>query len=297
MRKLSDEQLAQIKPLYESGVSYGKIAVMFNVNPEAIRWRMKDMGIERRGFDTRQEHRAFPINRHFFEIIDSEVKAYWLGFFAADGYIAENDTMVGMQIQERDRAHLMAFRAAIESEHVVLEGRTSTNPFVRLQFRCREMIADLERFWITPRKSFTVRWPCLEHHLLRHYLRGYFDGDGTASAVHYPGRRGFHMRFMVIGTEVFLQECQAYLMQECDLKETKFYHPKKCPDMPYMSYVGAPQCMRIAHLMYDDATVYLPRKHDIFAPYMNIYPPAGVPYKKPRRMSDRLQPTLPGWEM
>src|SRR3712207_6518300 len=113
MRKLTDEQLSQIKPLYESGISYGKIAEMFGVHPEAIRWRMVDMGLDRRGFSERQSHRAFAVNHHFFEIIDCEEKAYWLGFFAADGYITEENTLIGLQLQERDREHLMAYRTAL----------------------------------------------------------------------------------------------------------------------------------------------------------------------------------------
>ena len=37
-------------------------------------------------------------NRHIFDTIDSEDKAYWLGFIVADGYVNDNKHMLRIKL-------------------------------------------------------------------------------------------------------------------------------------------------------------------------------------------------------
>jgi len=45
-------------------------------------------------------------NHNFFETIDTEEKAYWLGFIAADGGLASNIYRLTIGLNQKDQNHL-----------------------------------------------------------------------------------------------------------------------------------------------------------------------------------------------
>ena len=55
-------------------------------------------------------------NSDVFEKIDTEEKAYWLGFLYADGYINEKRKFVDIGLKRSDRGHLEKFRQFLESD-------------------------------------------------------------------------------------------------------------------------------------------------------------------------------------
>lgn len=48
-----------------------------------------------------------------FEKIDTEEKAYWLGFLFADGYVGTNDNSVGLGLAIKDIEHVKKFKKFI----------------------------------------------------------------------------------------------------------------------------------------------------------------------------------------
>lgn len=48
-------------------------------------------------------------NRHIFDIIDSQEKAYWLGFIIADGYLNVDRRMLRIKLGDKDKNHLEKF--------------------------------------------------------------------------------------------------------------------------------------------------------------------------------------------
>ena len=52
-------------------------------------------------------------NRHIFENIDTEEKAYWLGFILADGYLNTDKHMVRIKLGDVDKKHIEKFIAFI----------------------------------------------------------------------------------------------------------------------------------------------------------------------------------------
>jgi len=62
---------------------------------------------ERRSKSTRQ----YTFNEYIFENIDTEEKAYWLGFLMADGYNHESKTCVTLRLQEEDKEILEKFKS------------------------------------------------------------------------------------------------------------------------------------------------------------------------------------------
>ena len=48
-------------------------------------------------------------NRHIFDKINSQEKAYWLGFILADGYLNVDKHMLRIKLGDKDKHHLEKF--------------------------------------------------------------------------------------------------------------------------------------------------------------------------------------------
>jgi hypothetical protein len=58
---------------------------------------------------------------HFFDKINTEEKAYWLGFIAADGCVTDKGCLQ-ILLSRKDRDHLELFKKHINGEHPVRDG-------------------------------------------------------------------------------------------------------------------------------------------------------------------------------
>jgi hypothetical protein len=215
--------------------------------------------------------RKYTMNRSFFHDIDTEAKAYWLGFIAADGNIDKNLTHLCISLSRRDQDHLQLLLNAMESNHPIhLSNNTQGYPTASIYLGCVRMAQDLNRHGIVPRKTYHLQWPTLREDLYRHYVRGYIDGDGCFSATQQVTTKGNETRWSltVIGTIQHITAMQSYLMQHCDLRKTKLLHPKNSVgSITTFVYTGRLQVERIANFLYTDATIWLPRKRDILEKY------------------------------
>jgi hypothetical protein len=139
--------------------------------------------------------------------------------------------------------------------------------FAKFAVSSREMVADLSRYGIVPRKTATVGFPTLPRDLERHFIRGYFDGDGgfSISANGHPSK---NVAFRVIGNLAFIQALQAVLMRECALRATRLSQRRVGQPVWTLTYTGRTQVGRIVEYLYDEATLFLPRKHDYVASYL-----------------------------
>lgn len=85
MIKIRKESMKQAIKYYieTEDISVKECSDMFNVDRGTLRRNLKAMNIE-------TNRRLKKFNDKFFEVIDTEEKAYWLGFLLADGSICKN---------------------------------------------------------------------------------------------------------------------------------------------------------------------------------------------------------------
>lgn len=124
--------------------------------------------------------RKFYLNEDYFKVIDSNEKAYWLGFLAADGYINKNELV--LELQESDIEHLIKFGNSISdglSVRKIIHYRQDKN-FIhyRVSFRSGRTIENLNRQGIFQNKSLSLLPPNLNSQYSPYWILGYMDGDG-----------------------------------------------------------------------------------------------------------------------
>jgi len=125
------------------------------------------------------------INENYFETIDTNEKAYWLGFLYADGYIGNKNEKLQICLSVKDESHLDKFIICIGSE---LSCKRYYGPYktsgkqVHWYTKKRKIVNDLIKLGCTNKKSHTIRFPKLNSHDFNcAFLLGYYDGDGSAT--------------------------------------------------------------------------------------------------------------------
>jgi hypothetical protein len=150
----------------------------------------------------------------------------------------------------------------------VLTDYTTSHGGTKFSVASPQLTAGLAKHGIMPNKTFTLEWPDhLGPEYLRHYVRGYLDGDGSWHLRLTPERAPV-MRWEIIGSEIFCLGAQQYLIETLGLRTTKLDRLSNAPRIRRLSYSGRNQVSRIYHLMYDGATVCLPRKRERIHSYV-----------------------------
>ena len=162
------------------------------------------------------------IHDYFAEVSTAE-QAYILGLLAADGCVSDRHPRITFGQQSKDAELVRFIRDRLNPEANL---HRTPNGFTVLQVTSAQTVADLARFGIVPRKSRILTWPCHLGDLLRPFLLGYFDGDGS---MYLPrDNRGRERPGWTVcsGTEPFLIEMKDYILTAAGVALQKIQHRK-----------------------------------------------------------------------
>lgn len=211
---------------------------------------------------------------NYFNCINTAEKAYILGFIYADGYnrqdlleLVQNESRI--DILDKIRYELKS-NAPIKE---ILPGKYVLNI-------CSSKICeDLSDLGAVKAKSLLLRFPThLDKSLIRHFARGYFDGDGCVwigkrkeyltkvKIGQYRFKTVQNMKFTFTGNTRFVSELQDWLINNYGFSKTKlnFSKAKKTKHICTMEYSGRNNLRKIYDLMYKDATIYCNEKYNKF---------------------------------
>nr|DAJ27760.1 MAG TPA: endonuclease [Crassvirales sp.] len=220
-----------------------------------------------KGYTIENRRALKSFNIHYFDEIDTEEKAYWLGFLYADGSVNTSDktctkpNRLTINLSSKDRIILEKFAKSIESnleiEDYIPNGQTySQNPMSRLCVNSTEFCSYLIEHGCIPNKTFILKMPQLSNDLMRHFIRGFFDGDGCFES-------GKH--FMITKTESILNDMNNIISAILNIEHGKIYYYKnKDSRICDLKFFKQDSVKKIYYWLYDDATIYLERKKDKF---------------------------------
>lgn len=215
--------------------------------------------------------RTYQVNDSFFSKLN-EKSAYWLGFIYADGYISKTENCIRITLSDKDEDHLIKFKEHIQSESPITyhmnrySDKYSLTKKVRISIFSKQIKQDLVDLGCNSAKSLTCLFPDLPENLIPHFIRGYFDGDGSIYLVKPYGRmKNPSIGCSIIGNLKFME----ILKDKLDFDKSKTLRQDKrlTVNIRILEFAGHNIVKKFIDFIYKDSTIYLERKRKVFDDY------------------------------
>lgn len=273
MKKFSEEIINEILQKYDNGQSISSL------NKEYHTTKVRDLLIEnnrqvpesRKGIGGRK--RQCTLNENYFQELDSKDKAYFLGFIYADGFItkrSQGQNILGLTLAEIEP--IDKFKKYIQTDKKVgyykkSNGYSDKSYEYKLALISDKLVSDIEKLGVVERKTLTLTFPDIREDLIPHFIRGYFDGDGSVF-LYKDSREEYsyneYLGINICGTKEFLVALTKHLpfLEEgqCIYKEKR--RETNCWNLKMISNIRS---LELYHYMYKDCDdLYLSRKREKF---------------------------------
>ena len=170
----------------EEGYSLNRLSNKFNYAKQKIKDILitHNVRIRTRGEQTRitNQLRGQKVNHNFFDTIDTNEKAWLLGFLAADGSVSSNRNQIKIALSSVDKEILEKIQDLIGSERKICDYETNQGFCVsELSWSSAKHKEELSKYYIVPRKTYKpMRLVDFDDDIDKKisFILGYFDGDG-----------------------------------------------------------------------------------------------------------------------
>lgn len=221
--------------------------------------------------------RMYGVNDNIFDNIDNQDKAYVLGLLYADGCNYYEKGCVKIDLIEDDLELLEKLKKFFEYEGEIKHHKQGIKMIggkeylcrdsCRLLFTSRQISNKLSEYGCIANKTYTLTFPNKEiigEDLLRHFVRGYMDGDGGIS---YwidnlnTGHKKFQINFcgttdIIINISNILSKKFNCYPSNCDR------YKERDNNNLQTSVCGNLVVARILDWLYEDANIYMQRKYE-----------------------------------
>ena len=257
--------------------SISKIAKFYKCCNQIVKRVLDKYNVPMRSLS--EQRRKYYVNEHFFDVIDTEEKAYVLGFIAADGCLTNRTLKIG--INEKDIEILEKIKKAMDSNYKIYHRKGymtftgyKAGPTCSLEMKRGQLADGLEKHGIVARKTYILEFPnFLPKELMPHYIRGYFDGDGCFST---KGSRA--VKVTILSSMKFCDGLNTHLNL---MGITSHYEHARNADerIGRLDITAKESVKKFLDYIYQDATIFLERKHERYLDYYYRGKPI-TPYKK-----------------
>ncbi len=196
--------------------------------------------------------RKYEFNETFFKKIDTEEKAYWLGFIYADGCLdARNE--LRLHVSKKDKTHIQKFKKQINSNHPIHNCQLNT---ISLNICSKKMASYLKKLGVIPAKTFILEYPKIPKKFNNHFIRGVFDGDGCI----YKRKDGIKTWSIYTASEKFKNQLINIINSETGINVFSY----KQGNGYTLRIFRKNDIPLIGEYMYKNSTIFLERKKEKF---------------------------------
>lgn len=270
LNKISTEDKQLIEESYLELKSTYEVAKKLDLDRNLIYRYLKSANITMDGYTGPRD--KYALDERFFQNIDSEEKAYWLGFLAADGNVRKASSgswVCSLGLALKDLNHVVKFKQSLQSDvpiairkrKIIKQQSQAVISIVRNIF-CK----DLMSHGVIPNKTFILQFPEFDEKYIKHFMRGFFDGDGCWHIRTRGDIKQIYFRITCASYD-FLKEYNDYIKIGAELVGRKI--DKQTKTTYNLTYEGNIQCKRIYEYLYKDATIYLDRKFELATNHFN----------------------------
>lgn len=215
---------------------------------------------------------TYHVNMHFFDKIDTEEKAYWLGFLMADGH--NTGSKIELALQSKDVNHIRKYRMSLSSNHRIYYSKSDDT--ARITISDKNITEKLDKKGVISNKTYfghIAKYAALPRYYARHYIRGYFDGNGSMSKLIYQDLTSINsltrkMKKVAISihTITFATEMRDLIKSMTGLTPSIYQKPDKSACEVYLE--GEDNVRRFLDFIYKDSKIYLDRKYFLYLRYI-----------------------------
>lgn len=258
--------------------SIANIAKEIKTSPGSVSKKLKENNIHIR--TDREQALKYSANEHYFDVIDSEHKAYWLGFLYADGYIVSkrkhNSRKVGLALSIKDMERLEAFTEDINFTgpikiYTINSSYKENTVYGRVLIASEHMAQQLIEKGCIEQKTKQLVFPddsIVPKQYKYDFIRGYLDGDGSIT-VDIKNDKVINAYIGFTGTKEFLTGLKNYLGKS-KLELDKRYRDRN-DNIYALNIGGSMQTIEMCYRLYGHATTYMDRKYQKYRLIVNEY--------------------------
>lgn len=261
--RFSEEDKKFMEEHYKD-MTYSEMAEYLGYTERQVRGKINNMGLTK----------LRKINSSYFDNIDTSLKAYFIGYIFADGYIVYNESShnyeFGMELQYGDRYILERLNEELGGVNII----TDTEPCKTLicgklcnrgKMSClrvysKNLLKGLLSNGIETNKTLKEVFPIVDRKYFFDFLRGYIDGDGC----YWKFKKNYYMH-ITCATNKVLYYIQNILFEYGIKTQVYMEHDNKyrlmCTNIESMSTL-------IQMLYKDDSALYLKRKYELIKSYL-----------------------------
>lgn len=190
IKKQYDDEyiISLLEESINKGTSINRISKRESISVGTLSYRAKKLGYS-------LSQRKNTLNESYFDEIDTELKAYFLGFIMADGCVTITSksnkfpNRLVVSISSADRVILEKFKEDINYSKDIEDYIPSLSTYAnyqmsRITINSKHICNKLSHLGVTKNKTGNETIPNISEDLIPHFIRGFFDGDGTATAGH-----------------------------------------------------------------------------------------------------------------
>lgn len=268
INKVSEEVRQDIIKDYLSNLSLRQLELKYNVTRATISKYLEEKQIKQ---SKGNHYRKYFHAENFFENIDNEKKAYWLGFMFADGYIINRENKYGQDafgitLAEDSLDILEKFKKDIEASNPInWDNSKKGQRQCKINLTSQKTVNDLIDKGCYKQKSLILEPPKkVPENLIHHFIRGFFDGDG--SIIKYEKTENSTIfQINITSTYEMVKWIKDYIGMGQIIPE------KRREQTWYFTLGGNQQVIKFYRLLYEDATVWMDRKYNRFQELLNKY--------------------------
>ena len=213
-------------------------------------------------------------DENYFEKIDTEEKAYILGFLATDGCIGKSGSSKRIKITLNYKDYELLNRIAKEfkSEIPIREYNISTklpqgtfcnSRVCEINICSNKICEDLEKYGIHQNKTYNmlINLELIPNNLIRHFVRGVIDGDGSFGIYCNDNLTKIsYDAFRLTGNKYFLEQIKNIM--EMSIPGLILKEKENGNGISELYLNSKTYFIDIQNYLYNDSCFYLKRKYD-----------------------------------
>jgi len=268
MKIKKQEDVAAMVAMYNSGFSMEKIGEKMRVSSYIVKKSLQNkVAFRAQGSWARK----YTCNSDFFDKINTQEKAYWLGFLYADCYVREGG--IQLLLKQSDQDHVKKFKHAIKATNPVelrsdkvkyKNGQTGIQHTAKLRISDVKMSKDLQKLGCFINKTHKLSFPTenqVPDRLVKHFMRGYFDGDGSVWQCESSRSKKFGAS--LTSTNEFILKFKKKLnkLTNSEIGQISFH---KNSNFSILSFSSVDSFNILRDFFYKDSEVHMERKFSKF---------------------------------